>query len=81
MKDGSIRRSKLNFGDLAGSEDIKKALGNNPDPERLKEAQKINLSLTMLTTAIQNLSKVKTFSNSLCVSCVTTQHNTTHIYK
>ncbi|ETO31937.1 Kinesin-related motor protein involved in mitotic spindle positioning [Reticulomyxa filosa] len=57
MLDGSIKRSKLNFGDLAGSEDVAKALGPNPDPERLKEAISINASLTALTTAISYLAK------------------------
>lgn len=47
----------MNFGDLAGSEDIRRALGANPDPERMKEAIAINSSLTALTTAINNLSK------------------------
>ena len=47
----------MNFGDLAGSEDIRRALGSNPDPERMKEAIAINSSLTALTTAINNLSK------------------------
>ena len=56
-KDGSVKRSKLNFGDLAGSEDIRKALGDNPDPERQKEAIAINSTLTALTTAINNLSR------------------------
>merc|ERR1712130_154095 len=56
-KDGAVKRAKLNFGDLAGSEDIRKALGSNPDPERMKEAIAINSSLTALTTAINNLSK------------------------
>ena len=52
-----MKRSKLNFGDLAGSEDIRKALGDNPDPERQKEAIAINSTLTALTTAINNLSR------------------------
>ena len=52
-----MKKSKLNFGDLAGSEDIRKALGANPDPERLKEAIAINSTLTALTTAINNLSR------------------------
>merc|ERR1719474_109654 len=57
IRDGSVKRSKLNFGDLAGSEDIRKALGDNPDPERQKEAIAINSTLTALTTAINNLSR------------------------
>ena len=57
MRDGAVKRSKLNFGDLAGSEDISKALGPNPDPERMKEAIGINSTLTALTTAINNLSR------------------------
>jgi len=57
MNDGSVKRSKLNFGDLAGSEDIAKALGPKPDPERMREAIAINSSLTALTTAIANLVK------------------------
>eukprot|EP01083_Nonionella_stella_P126386 382527_1 len=57
--DGSVKRSKLNFGDLAGSEDLTKALGNNPDPERKKEAIAINSSLSALTTAMSFLSKGK----------------------
>lgn len=56
MADQSIKRSKLNFGDLAGSEDIVKALGPRPDPQRLREAIAINSSLTALTTAINFLS-------------------------
>merc|ERR1712244_165359 len=55
--DGTIKRSKLNFGDLAGSEDLTKALGRNPDQERRKEAIAINRSLSALTTAISYLSK------------------------
>eukprot|EP01084_Bolivina_argentea_P083210 150675_1 len=42
LNDGSIKRSKLNFGDLAGSEDITKALGKNPNTERREEAIAIN---------------------------------------
>ncbi|ETO12944.1 hypothetical protein RFI_24431, partial [Reticulomyxa filosa] len=57
MIDASVRISRLNFGDLAGSEDVTKALGPNPDPERLKEAIAINSSLSALTTAISLLSK------------------------
>ena len=57
IKDGSVKKSKLNFGDLAGSEDTRKALGANPDPERMKEAIAINSTLTALTTAINNLSR------------------------
>merc|ERR1719474_1608644 len=57
IRDGSVKRSKLNFGDLAGSEDIRKALGDNPDPERQKEAIAINSTLTALTTAINSLSR------------------------
>merc|ERR1712154_441135 len=55
--DGTIKRSKLNFGDLAGSEDLTKAMGRNPDQERRKEAIAINRSLSALTTAISYLSK------------------------
>ncbi|ETO24886.1 Kinesin motor domain containing protein [Reticulomyxa filosa] len=57
MVDASLRTSRLNFGDLAGSEDVTKALGDNPDPERLKEAIAINSSLSALTTAISMLSR------------------------
>ncbi|ETO07389.1 hypothetical protein RFI_30003, partial [Reticulomyxa filosa] len=57
MVDASVRTSRLNFGDLAGSEDVTKALGPNPDPERLKEAIAINSSLSALTTAISMLSR------------------------
>lgn len=57
MQDGSVKRSKLNFGDLAGSEDVRKALGDNPDKNRLREAIAINSSLTALTTAITMLTK------------------------
>merc|ERR1712228_783371 len=53
--DGSVKTSKLNFGDLAGSEDIKKALGPNPDPLRMKEAMAINKSLSTLTACINSL--------------------------
>ena len=45
--------------DLAGSEDLTKALGKNPDPERRQEAIAINSSLSALTTAINYLSKGK----------------------
>merc|ERR1712130_1081299 len=64
--DGSTKISKLNFGDLAGSEDIKKALGPKPDPERLKEARAINQSLSALTACINMLVKGRkpTFRNS-----------------
>eukprot|EP01083_Nonionella_stella_P272170 922734_1 len=57
--DGTVKRSKLNFGDLAGSEDLTKALGKNPDPVRRKEAIAINSSLSALTTAMSFLSKGK----------------------
>jgi len=55
--DGTLKTSKLNFGDLAGSEDLTKALGRNPDPERRKEAIAINRSLSALTTAVSYLSR------------------------
>ena len=55
--DGTLKTSKLNFGDLAGSEDLTKALGRNPDPERKKEAIAINQSLSALTTAVSYLSR------------------------
>eukprot|EP01083_Nonionella_stella_P109440 319136_1 len=55
--DGTLKTSKLNFGDLAGSEDLTKALGRNPDRERRKEAIAINQSLSALTTAVSYLSR------------------------
>ncbi|ETO28301.1 kinesin-like protein FLA10, partial [Reticulomyxa filosa] len=75
FRDGIVKTSNLNFGDLgvcvclylhlskqfvvvlitAGSEDIRKALGDSPDPERLKEAIAINSSLTALTTCINDI--------------------------
>eukprot|EP01084_Bolivina_argentea_P137946 242943_1 len=57
--DGTLKTCKLNFGDLAGSEDITKALGKNPNTERREEAIAINSSLSALTTAISYLSKGK----------------------
>jgi len=55
--DGTLKTSKLNFGDLAGSEDLTKALGRNPNAERRKEAIAINRSLSALTTAVSYLSR------------------------
>ncbi|ETO27645.1 Kinesin motor domain containing protein, partial [Reticulomyxa filosa] len=40
---------------ISGSEDIRKALGDNPESERLKEAIAINSSLTALTTCINDI--------------------------
>ena len=57
--DGTVKRSKLNFSDLAGSEDLTKALAKSTDIERRKEAIAINKSLSALTTAISYLSKGK----------------------
>mmetsp|Transcript_29414 Transcript_29414/g.46710 ORF Transcript_29414/g.46710 Transcript_29414/m.46710 type:complete len:1007 (+) Transcript_29414:22-3042(+) len=57
--DGTLKTSKLNFGDLAGSEDLTKALGKNCDPQRKKEAICINRSLSALTTAVSYLSRGK----------------------
>eukprot|EP01084_Bolivina_argentea_P101281 181621_1 len=56
IDDGSIRVGKLNFCDLAGSEKIRKT---NATGLRLKEAQKINLSLTILGQVISALSENK----------------------
>merc|ERR1719295_749435 len=57
--DGSIRRSRLNFGDLAGSEDLSKSLGRHHDPELREESIAINSSLSALTTVMTYLSKGK----------------------
>eukprot|EP01084_Bolivina_argentea_P190115 326800_1 len=54
VDDGSIRIGKLNFCDLAGSEKVRKT---NAKGNRLKEAQKINLSLTILGQVISSLSE------------------------
>mmetsp|Transcript_52228 Transcript_52228/g.86420 ORF Transcript_52228/g.86420 Transcript_52228/m.86420 type:complete len:908 (+) Transcript_52228:109-2832(+) len=54
VEDGSIRVGKLNFCDLAGSEKVRKTKATG---ERLKEAQQINLSLTILGQVISALSK------------------------
>ena len=56
IEDGSIRIGKLNFCDLAGSEKVRKT---NATGNRLKEAQKINLSLTILGQVISALSQNK----------------------
>ena len=45
--------------DLAGSEEISKSLGTNPDPERRQESIAINSSLSALTTVMTYLSKGK----------------------
>ena len=57
--DGSERSSKLNIVDLAGSEKLRNTGVNNP--ERLKEAQKINLSLTTLGMCIMALTENSSF--------------------
>jgi len=59
MKNGLIKRSKLNFADLAGSEKMEKALGKNADKKLKEENKYINLSLTHFTTSINELSKHK----------------------
>eukprot|EP01083_Nonionella_stella_P013942 39233_1 len=56
MEDGSMHVGKLNFCDLAGSERIHKT---NATGDRLKEAMKINLSLTILGQVISALSQEK----------------------
>lgn len=53
--DGSERMSKLNIVDLAGSEKLRNTGANTP--ERIKEAQKINLSLTTLGMCIMALTE------------------------
>merc|ERR1712113_274301 len=55
-KDGSVRIGKLNFCDLAGSEKVRKT---NASGQRLKEAIKINLSLSVLGRVISALSENK----------------------
>lgn len=57
--DGSERLSKLNIVDLAGSEKLKNT--GVTTPERLKEAQKINLSLTTLGMCIMALTENASF--------------------
>ena len=57
--DVSERSSKLNIVDLAGSERLKNTGVNTP--ERLKEAQKINLSLTTLGMCIMALTENASF--------------------
>eukprot|EP01083_Nonionella_stella_P113338 334097_1 len=56
MEDRSISVGKLNFCDLAGSEKVRKT---NATGERLKEAMKINLGLTILGQVISALSQNK----------------------
>ena len=55
MRDGSVRLSKLNFADLAGSEKVKKTGATGT---RLEEAKQINKSLTQLGLVIRGLSEV-----------------------
>lgn len=57
--DGSEKLSKLNIVDLAGSEKLKNTGANTP--ERVKEAQKINLSLTTLGMCIMALTENANF--------------------
>eukprot|EP01084_Bolivina_argentea_P021592 40117_1 len=60
LKDGTVKKSKLNFADLAGSETYEKALGGTRgsiDRKKVEELKTINLSLTNLTTCINYLSK------------------------
>lgn len=57
--DGSEKVSKLNIVDLAGSEKLKNTGANTP--ERVKEAQKINLSLTTLGMCIMALTENANF--------------------
>merc|ERR1719295_1471451 len=60
LVDGSVKKSKLNFADLAGSETYDKALGGTRgrvDQKKVEELKTINLSLTNLTTCINFLSK------------------------
>lgn len=57
--DGSENISKMNIVDLAGSEKLKNTGASTP--ERIKEAQKINLSLTTLGMCIMALSQPGTF--------------------
>lgn len=57
--DGSERNSKLNIVDLAGSEKLKNTGASTP--ERIKEAQKINLSLTTLGMCIMALTENASF--------------------
>lgn len=57
--DGSERCSKLNIVDLAGSEKLRNTGANTP--ERVKEAQKINLSLTTLGMCIMALTENNSF--------------------
>jgi len=54
VEDGSIKVGKLNFCDLAGSEKVRKT---NATGNRLKEAQQINLSLTILGQVISALAQ------------------------
>jgi kinesin family member 5 len=54
--DGSVKKSKLNLVDLAGSEKISKT---GVTGDSLKEAQKINLSLTTLGRCIKALTSSK----------------------
>jgi kinesin family protein 5 len=57
--DGSENCSKMNIVDLAGSEKLKNTGASTP--ERIKEAQKINLSLTTLGMCIMALSEPGSF--------------------
>ena len=63
VQDGSARVSKLHFADLAGSEKVRKT---GVSGDRLKEAQKINLSLTQLGQVITGLSE-GVLHGSLCI--------------
>ena len=54
LKDGSVKVGMINFADLAGSEKVRKT---NATGQRLQEAQKINLSLTLLGQVISQIVK------------------------
>jgi hypothetical protein len=56
-ENGMIKRSKLNLGDLAGSEKIDKE--ESMQKQHLAELRNINLSLTTLGKVIQILAKAQ----------------------
>jgi hypothetical protein len=55
-KNGNLRKSKLNFCDLAGSEKLEKSSNSLINSEHFAEMVKINLSLTTLGKVIHQLS-------------------------
>ena len=67
--DQHIRKGKLNLVDLAGSERQAKTQATG---DRLKEATKINLSLSALGNVISALVNISPFFYKTAALCVTT---------